>query len=110
MEVLAKKQYKEYNRVSRYAVFPYYYNRIDEKYIYGITAQLKQKDTPFIVHYIEPNDTLDSLALYYYSNSLYYWIIADFNNIQDPYIELKVGDKIKIPTFNSIEFNIGADK
>ena len=87
MEVLTKKQYKEYDRVSRYSVFPYYYNRLDEKYIYGITAQLN-----------------------YYGNPLYYWIIADFNNIQDPYIKLEVGQKLNIPTFNSIEFNIGVDR
>lgn len=110
MEVLTKKQYKEYDRVSRYSVFPYYYNRLDEKYIYGITAQLKKDNTPYVVHTVKLNDTLDSLSLYYYGNPLYYWIIADFNNIQDPYINLEVGQKLNIPTFNSIEFNIGVDR
>ena len=107
MEVLSKKQYKTYDRVSRYSVFPYYFNRVDEKYIYGITSQLKQDNVTYVVHTVVLNDTLDSLSLYYYSNPLYYWIIADYNHIQDPYKELKVGTKLKIPTFNSIEFDLG---
>lgn len=106
MEVLSKKQYKEYDRVSRYSVFPYYYNRVDERYIYGITAQLKQDNTSYVVHVVKLNDTLDTLSLYYYGSPLYYWIIADFNKIQDPYETLKIGRKLKIPTFNNIEFDI----
>ena len=46
-EILTQKTYKEYDYVSRYSVFPYYYNRLDEKYIYGITAQLN-KNTNYI--------------------------------------------------------------
>ena len=38
-EILTQKTYKEYDYVSRYSVFPFYYNRIDEKYIYGLTSQ-----------------------------------------------------------------------
>lgn len=106
MEALSKKQYKSYDRVSRYSVFPYYYNRLDDKYVYGITSWLKKDDTPYVAHTVVRNDTLDSLSLYYYGNPLQFWIIADFNNIQDPYEELKEGTLLKIPTYNSIEFNI----
>ena len=105
-EVLTKKQYKEYQRVSRYSVFPYYYNRLDDKWVYGLTAQLKQEDTPYVVHEVKQGDTLDTLALYYYNSPLLFWIIADFNYIQDPYIDLTIGSLLKIPTFNAIEFNI----
>lgn len=105
-EVLSKKQYKEYQRVSRYSVFPYYYNRLDDKWVYGLTAQLKQEDTPYVVHEVKQGDTLDTLALYYYNSPLLFWIIADFNYIQDPYIDLTIGSLLKIPTFNAIEFNI----
>lgn len=105
-DVLSNKQYKEYDRVSRYSIFPYYYNRLDEKYIYGITAQLKDNNTTYVNHTVKLRDTLDTLSLYYYGSPLYYWIIADFNRIQDPYKELKEGDILKIPTFNNIEFDV----
>lgn len=103
---ISDKQYRNYDRVSRYSVFPYYYNRKDEKYIYGITAQLKQENTTYVVHVVKHGDTLDSLSLYYYGSPLYFWIIADFNRLQDPYKELAEGTKLKIPTFNNIEFDI----
>lgn len=42
MDVLKDKQYKDYNYLSRYESFPYYFHSIDRKYIYGTTAQLDQ--------------------------------------------------------------------
>ena len=103
MSVLIDKSYKDYTRLSRYNNFPYYYHTIDNKYIYGVTSQLND-NTSHIIHTAKNGDTFDSLALYYYGNPTYYWIICDFNHIQDPYAELYSGDKIKIPTFSSIEF------
>lgn len=105
MDVLINKQYKSYDRVSRYSVFPYYLNRLDEKYISGITAQLRNT-TKYVAHKVVDGDTLDTLALYYYNNPTYYWIIADFNRISDPYARLVTGSTIKIPTFSSIEYEI----
>lgn len=105
-DILTSKQYKDYDRVSRYSVFPYYYNRADKKYIYGLTAQLKTEKTTYVSHVVKHGDTLDSLSLYYYSSPLYFWIIADFNHIQDPYMELKEGTHLKIPTFNNIEYDV----
>ena len=37
-------------------------------------------------------------------DTTYYWIIADFNRIQDPFINLPVGYTIKIPVLSNIEF------
>lgn len=105
--ILAEKQYKDYNRVSRYSVFPYYYNRVDEKYIYGLTSQLKDTDTTYVNHTVVQGDTLDTLALYYFNNPTYYWVIADFNRIQDPYKDLTIGTVLRIPTFNNIEYDLG---
>ena len=45
MDRLTDKNYKDYNRVSRYSVFPYYYDEKSNKYLYGITSQL-EKDIP----------------------------------------------------------------
>lgn len=102
---LINKAYKRYNRLSRYSPFPYFYNTDDRKYVYGITSQLS-KETAYVVHTIQHGDTLDVLALQYYNNPTYFWIIADFNSIQDPYIKLKEGDTIKIPSFANIEFDL----
>ena len=106
MEVLTQKQYKDYDRISRYSIFPYYYNSVDKKYIYGLTAQLDNENTSFVSHVVQIGDTLDTLALYYYNNPTFFWIIADFNRIQDPYETLKVGTRLRIPTFNNIRFDV----
>lgn len=106
MSVLSNKKYKSYERTSRYQVFPTYFHNIDEKRIYGITAHLLTEDTSYVPHMVGHNDTLDSLALYYYNNPTYYWIIADFNRIRDPYEPLEVGRILKIPTFSNIAFDV----
>lgn len=102
--VLKNKSYKSYDKVSRYSSFPYYYHSIDNRYTYGITANLKDT-TPYRAHVVLEGDNLDTLALHYYNNPTYFWIIADFNRIQDPYKNLVIGETIKIPTFSTIEFD-----
>lgn len=103
---LTDKQYKNYIRISRYSAFPYYFNDTDNKYIYGITAHLKKENISYVGHKVVLGDTLDSLALYYYNNPTFFWVIADFNNIRDPYKELEIDSILKIPTFSKIEFDI----
>lgn len=106
MNKLTKKMYKNYNRISRYVTFPYYYNKEDDKFVYGLTSHLKKNNIPYVNHQVKMGDTLDTLALYYYNNPTYFWIIADFNNIQDPYQQLKINAILKIPTFSNIQFDI----
>ena len=101
--VLTDKQFKEYNKVSRYSGVPYYYNTVDGKYIYGVGSNLNDTTT-YKIHKVQDGDTLDSIALYYYNNPTYFWVVADFNRIQDPYAVLEVGRRLKIPTFSAIEF------
>ena len=105
MQRLINKQYKSFNHVSRYTVFPFYYDTLEDKYTYGITGNL-YTDTPYKNHRVKRGDTLDSLALYYYNNPTYFWVIADFNKINDPYITLEEDSIIKIPTFSGIQFNL----
>ena len=64
------------------------------------------RDAPYVSHKLNAADTLDSLALKYYNNPTYFWVIADFNKIQDPYEELNEGDILKIPTFSNIAFKL----
>jgi hypothetical protein len=104
MDILTNKTYQDYNYTCRYTSVPYFYNTVDEKYIYGIGTQLNT-NTPYIIHQLKDTDTLDYLALKYYNNPTYYWIIAYFNNIIDVFEPLANSfDNIKIPTISSISF------
>lgn len=104
MDALTNKSYKSYDYISRYASFPYYYNKLDSKYIYGITANVDQ-DISFVAHIVREQDTLDNLALTYYGRPDYYWVIADYNQIQDPYTKLwGKYSTIKIPTLSNVKF------
>ena len=48
---------------------------------------------------------LDNLAEHYYGRPDYYWIIADFNRIQDPLINLwEHYKKLKVPVLSNIVF------
>lgn len=105
MDILGSKNYKSSdNYISRYAPFPYYYNKEDDKYMYGLTSQIKHNVTSVIVR-VNSTTTLDYLANKYYGRPDYFWVIADFNHIQDPFIKLSDWfETIRIPTLNSIEF------
>ena len=103
-DVLKDKQYLQYDDISRYATFPIYYNTLDDKYVYGLTSQLSD-DTPYVEVRVEQGDNLDNLAEHYYGRPDYYWIIADFNRIQDPLINLwEHYKKLKVPVLSNIVF------
>ena len=104
MESLTNKTYKSYDYISRYSSFPYYYNKKDSKYIQGITSWLKESTT-YVLHKVKENDTLDSIALDNYSNSTFFWVIADYNKIRDPFKKLEIGTVLKIPTLGDVSFN-----
>lgn len=103
MAILKNKSYKEYSYTSRYSPFPYYYNTVDEKYMYGLSCCL-DKHTRYTSHVISKGDTLDSLSLKFYNTPTLFWIIADFNDIVDPYQELLEGKLVKIPSISNIKF------
>ena len=105
MDVLRGKQYKSYDRLSRYSNFPIYYNTLNDKYCSGTTTYLNE-DTDYILYKVVKNDTYDSISLYYYNNPTYYWIICNFNRIADPFEKPKPGTKLKIPIISNIEFFI----
>ena len=105
MTKLTQKQYKSYDRLSRYQQFPIYYHTEDNKYTYGTTANLIDT-TPYTLYEVKPNDTLDKIALKSYGTPEKYWIIADFNRIQDPYKELKVGEYLKVPDVTFLRWDM----
>lgn len=104
MDTLIKKTYYNYDYKSRYTPFPYYYDTLSEREIYGIGANMK-KGIEWVAHKVKQEDTLDNLALYYYSNPSLWWIIAYFNDIQDSFKPLiDQFEIIKIPNMSSISF------
>lgn len=104
MNVAKNKKYEAYDYICRYTNTPYYYNTVDEREFYGIGSNLS-KDTAWVVHRIAAEDSLDYLALKYYNNPTYWWVIAYFNDIQDPFIDLYGNmSMIKIPAISSIKF------
>lgn len=105
MEVLNDKSYRSYDYISRYSAFPYYYHKEDNKYIYGTTSQLNT-DIGYSLHIAKKNDTYDSIALEYYNTPTLYWVICDFNQIQDPFKKPEIGTKIKVPVLSSISFDL----
>ena len=104
MDKLKNKRYGNFTYTSRYTGIPYYYDSVAQKDIYGLIKPMLKKSA-WVAHKLKPEDTLDSLALNYYNNPTYWWIIALFNKINDPFIQLsKYFDVIKIPSISSIEF------
>lgn len=104
MNTLKDKSYAKFDYLSRYTSIPYYYDTLSDRQIYGIGTNLKNT-TEYVTHVIKSNDTLNSLALKYYNNPTFWWVIAYFNDIQDAFKPLK--DKyvtLKIPSIASVEF------
>ena len=103
MDITKDKHYKTFDKISRYTTTPIAYNMLDKKYM-SCKWNPVRKDIIFEWHTVEPGETLDYLALCFYGNPTYYWYIADFNDIFDPFYQPAAGDKIKIPSLSSLEF------
>lgn len=104
MNTLKNKMYHQYEYTSRYSGVPYYYDTLEDRSIYGIGSNM-YKNTTWVAHKVTQTDSLDYLALKYYANPTLWWVIAYFNDIQDPFIHLGDSfDIIKIPAIASISF------
>lgn len=104
MEKLTNKRYNSFDYTCRYTTVPYFYDTETQTDVYGVGTQMSSK-TAFVSHQVRPEDTLDSLALTYYNNPTYWWVIAYFNKINDPFISLSEKFSIiKIPSISSIIF------
>ena len=103
MDVLVNKQYREYDYLSRYTGFPLYYHKLDKKYVSGTTSQMQDSIT-YTLHKVKQGETYDSIALDYYNNPTFFWVICDFNKVQDPYEKPVVDSMIKIPTLADVSF------
>lgn len=104
MDTLKNKMYNSFDYLSRYTNVPYYYDTLTNKEIYGIGTNINNT-TEFVTHKVRTNDTLNSLALKYYNNPTFWWVIAYFNDIQDSLKPLhRKYETLKIPSIASIEF------
>ena len=104
MDTLKNKNYESYDYLSRYAAVPYYFDTLKQREVYGIGSNMV-KDSPYVSHKVLSEDTLYSLALQYYNNPTYWWVIAYFNDIQDVFVQLKDRyNVIQIPNISSIAF------
>ena len=104
MDTLKNKTYANFDYLSRYSNTPYYYDTLADRQIYGIGTNIKT-NAEFLTHVLKSNDTLESLSLKYYNNPTFWWVIAYFNDIQDPFKPLlSKYNTIKIPSISNIEF------
>lgn len=53
------------------------------------------------LHTVIEGDSLNSIAFNYYNNSKLWYVIADVNNIQNPF-ELVIGQSLIIPTHSKL--------
>lgn len=104
MEKLINKQSYSFDYKSRYTGIPYYFDTTTQRETPGTVRQINF-DTAYVLHVVQPEDSLDSLALEYYGNPTYWWAIAFFNKINDPFINLTFKYKtLKIPALYGIIF------
>ena len=104
MQKLVDKQAHSFDYKSRYTGVPYYFDTQKQRETPGIVRQINF-NTTYVLHKLNASDTLDSLALEYYGNPTYWWAIAYFNKINDPFINLILKYKtLKIPALHGIIF------
>ena len=103
MNIATEKSYKSYDYISRYQSVPYYYNKEDDRYVYGTTSQLNTTSS-YSIYTVKAADSYDSIALMHYKNPTLYWIICDYNRIQDPFDAPVPGTKLKIPVLSNLTY------
>lgn len=106
MNILTNKTTKTSQYFSRYNGVASYYNRLDGKYQLALKTWLKQ-NFDYTKYTVKEGDTFDYIALKFYNNPTYYWIICDANRIIDPMIEPEKGDILLIPSLgNNLQFEV----
>lgn len=106
MDILKNKSVKSSNYFSRYNGVNTYYNTHDKKYQLGLKSWLKP-NFDYTRYTVQDNDTYDYIALKFYNNPTYYWIICDANKILDPMTNPTPGDVLMIPSLGgTIQFEV----
>jgi tetratricopeptide (TPR) repeat protein len=63
----------------------------------------EQKVKGYVLHTIQPNESISILAKKYYGDSKKFQIIAEYNQLEDA-TKVKVGQKVKVPVVEGISF------
>ena len=104
MDTLKKSGGKSYGYLSRYSGVSIFYDTICDREVYGMIKDIK-KDISCVTHWLATTDTLDYLALKYYNNPTYWWVIAMYNDIPDAFAPLTPRyAKLQIPNLASLSF------
>lgn len=66
------------------------------------------KDPTDLIYYVENKyeNRIDLLATIFYGDARYWWVIAQCNDILDPYFEITAGRMLIIPTKSRVLSNI----
>ena len=111
MDVLKNQAPHSTNHFSRYSGITEVTNIMDKvrgtdefKRYLVMKTHLKRNEN-FTSYEVQKGDTWDKIALKFYKNPTYYWIVCDWNRIHDCMVEPKVGDVIEIPILSkTLEF------
>ena len=66
---------------------------------------IHKEDLNDTIYTIKEGDTITSISYRFYNEPLYWFIIADVNNIENP-LELTIGNNIIIPNINKYQLNL----
>jgi tetratricopeptide (TPR) repeat protein len=73
-----------------------------------LTSRKRFKTIRFIVHEIKAGESLSKVAKLYYGDYQKFPIIARFNNLTDA-TEVEIGQKVKVPEIEGVEFLTGKE-
>ncbi|HHV62128.1 MAG TPA: LysM peptidoglycan-binding domain-containing protein [Firmicutes bacterium] len=91
---------------SRYAKMEVALDAEGRPYIVGRRRMPKTDWPDNRAHTVKDGDTLWMLAWQYLGDAEYWWVIADFNNIKDPWEPLEAGRILIIPSERTLREEI----
>jgi len=97
-------------RSNRYRKCPIYADKETNDYVIGMRDIIDIPKTPSdTIHTVTSSEVcrLDLIAYKYYNNALLWWVIAQANNIKDPFNDVVLGMQLRIPNMNTLYGNGG---
>jgi len=73
-----------------------------------LTAREQVRAERYVVHKIQPGETIAQLAKIYYGDYRQFCVIAEYNNLTDA-TRVKVGQEIKVPEIDGLPFLAGKE-
>lgn len=68
-----------------------------------VNSEFRSND---IIYSVNNGDTLISISFDLYGDARYWWLLADFNKIFDPYEQLIAGTQLRAPSLKRIKEEI----